>query len=160
MRRATIVVIAMLAVGLLALPAQAGRSGGDYIQPSCWWDPAVSTGCDATGTARTAAPQVGNLITFDFQSRYVDTTNGTGPWLQLQCFRAGADFQYEGQLSGVMILADSRAGFPGGRGYGRPFELDGTSWHLGPANCVTQVGHVAKNGRFSVDASTSFSVTG
>jgi hypothetical protein len=151
-----------------------GSSGSSFIRPASWWSPALlsasistsNTGatswrdCVEGGGPSTAAPTVGNCITFDFKTSYWDPTNGTGPWLQLQCFRAGEDYEYEGQLSGGMILADSRAGFPGGWKYGVPFVLAGTSWHLGPANCTIQVGHKSKSGKFMVDASSRFFVSG
>ena len=100
----------------------------------------------------------GQNVKFGFTSRYSDPTGGTGPWIQLLCYRAGDDYQYEGQLSGSLILSDSIAGFEGGYGYGTPFILSGTAWHEGPANCTGQVFHKLKSGKNSIDATVKFYV--
>jgi hypothetical protein len=179
-KRRLFVVYSLIFVVSTSMPAHAGKgpagtTGKSSVKPASWWSPALlvasatggsNTGaaswqdCLAGGESSASAPSAGDCMQFDFQTSYWDPANGTGPWLQLQCFRTGQDYQYEGQLSGVMILADSRAGFPGGWGYDVPFVLAGTSWRLGPANCTIQVGHKSKSGRFTVDASSSFSVSG
>jgi hypothetical protein len=161
MRRGLVVGTALL-LAAMASPASAAGKSSDYINPECWWDPATASGCSTSEVTALSAtsPKVGNSIKFAFQSRYMDSENGTGPWLQLQCYRAGADYQYEGQLSGVRILSASLAGFPGGIGYGDPFSLASSSWHVGEADCVAELGHKGKSGRWVVDASSKFHVSG
>jgi hypothetical protein len=175
LKRRIFVLYLLIFVVAASMPAYGGKVAATKasIQPSSWWSPALlgastssNTGatswedCLAGGAPSTAAPRVGNCMKFTFKTSYWDPTNGTGPWMHLQCFRAGEDYEYEGQLSGVMILADSRPGFPGGWGYGVPFVLNGTSWHLGPANCTIRLTHRSKSGRLVVDASNRFSVSG
>src|SRR5574342_409472 len=106
--------IAFAAVAVTALTitvfstgdALAGKGGGGGGGSSIW----IETG-DFTAAADNQM-HVGQSLTFGFTTNYWDTDGGTGPWLQMRCFRAGADYQYEGQLSGVLILSESRAGFP------------------------------------------------
>lgn len=148
--RVTIAAVIGLLVGVTFLSASSGDAmAGGKGGSSIWIDASSYRAADGK-------LHVGQSVMVGFKTSYVDTTGGTGPWLQLQCYRAGSG--YEGQLDGVLILSDSRAGFPGGWGYGTPFTLSGTSWHLGPANCKAVVGHKTNSGRFMVEASTSFYV--
>lgn len=173
-RRIFVVWVFVVALSALAVAGvQAAAGGKSSIRPASWWSPAPAVAassdangatswedCLAAGAPSGNAPSVGDCITFDFRTSYWDPTNGSGPWLQLKCFRAGDDFEFEGQVSGTLILADSRPGFPGGWGYGVPFVLSGTAWHLGPANCTVQLGNKTNAGKFRTLASTSFSVSG
>ena len=179
MKRRLFVCYFLIFVFSATLPAYAGKApapgGKSSSQPASWWSPALPTlsatnvsntgapsweDCLSAGEPASGPPAVGDCLTLSFQSSYSDPVNGSGPWLHLECTRAGADYQYEGQLSGSVILADSRAGFPGGWGYGVPFMRAGTAWHLGPANCTVELGHRSKSGKFMVDASTRFAVSG
>ena len=150
MKRLSLLIAAALVVGVLAGPAIAG--GGGRRGSEIWIEPSSYARVDGV-------MHVGDSVMFGFKTNYWDEAGGTGPWLALECFRAGADYEYEGQLSGVMILADSRAGFPGGWGYGEPFVLSGTAWKLGPANCTGILGHRGKT-KFMVDATVDFYVEG
>jgi hypothetical protein len=106
--------------------------------------------------ARSGGLDQGEEVSFGFKTSYWDADGGTGPWLQLQCFRDGTG--WEGQNDGVRILSASRAGFEGGWGYGVPFELASSSWHEGPADCTGFLGHKSKSGKWMTEATVGFHV--
>ncbi len=71
------------------------------------------------------------------------------PTIQLQCFQ-------DGQL----VFATAHAAYPGGYGYGDPFKLGPSyAWSGGAAEGHAVLGHRnSHNGKFVVDAETSFAI--
>lgn len=127
--------IVAFVVPLLAASATAGRS-------AIWVDQSSYRTDDG-------ALHYGQEVSFGYRTDYYDASGGTGPWLHLHCFR-----------NGNLIYADSRAGFPGGKGFGAPFNLGpSAAWSGGEADCTGILGHRTRSGKFRTDATTEFHVS-
>lgn len=61
--------------------------------------------------------------------------------------------------NGELVFSDARATYPGGYGFGVPFQAGpSAAWTSGAADCTGELGHRLNSGHFKVDASVDFAV--
>ena len=129
--------ISILVVGLLAVPALAGRGGN---RPAGGGDTSSSLSLVMVDPADTTANH-GDLVTFD-----VSTTATDKPNVNVRCSQDGAG------------VYDAWAGFYVGAWFGQTFELASTNWTSGGADCTARLVYWGRNGRERVVTSMNFYV--
>jgi hypothetical protein len=129
--------IALIVGGALLIGGTAGF-GGSHTKSS------ITLSADAG--ARSTELRIGSTASFDIVTPYW-YTDGRGPWVIVRCFQGGQQVLFAGQ------------GYWNGA---TQFVLGPTQdWQSGAATCTADLGHYTKlGGKFSVEASTTFDVTG